>query len=211
MVSDHLDAVDGDDPTSVLAQATGDAGNERVAASEAGELGAGRLGDDCEFGARHDRRERAVDVEEEGRPVGGVAQRRQQGLGLHASYNKGVALAVRRWPSFVAIGVAAGFFSALFGVGGGVVVVPALIMAARFGGRTATGTSLAAIAVTAFFGVASFAVLGEVHWAYAAMVGIPAMVGTVLGTTLQQRVSSRLLVLLFAAFLVAVAVRLFLE
>ena len=56
--------------------------------------------------------------------------------------------------TFVAIGVAAGFFSALFGVGGGVIVVPLLVLVARFETRVATGTSLAVIGVTALFGVA---------------------------------------------------------
>ncbi|MDQ4048516.1 MAG: sulfite exporter TauE/SafE family protein [Actinomycetota bacterium] len=106
------------------------------------------------------------------------------------------------------IGVAGGFLSALFGVGGGIVVVPLLILLAGFEGKPATGTSLAAIAVTAAFGVVAFVVLDEVRWHEAALVGLPATLGTLAGTWLQQRVSSRLLVLLFAAFLVAVAARL---
>jgi uncharacterized protein len=106
------------------------------------------------------------------------------------------------------IGVAAGFFSALFGVGGGVIVVPLLILLARFPERAATGTSLAVIGFTAVFGVVSFGALGEVAWPEAAMIGLPAMVGTLAGTWLQQRISSRLLVLGFAAFIVAAAVRL---
>jgi uncharacterized membrane protein YfcA len=109
------------------------------------------------------------------------------------------------------IGLAAGFFSALFGVGGGIVVVPLLIMLLAFDGKVATGTSLAAIGLTAVFGVASFTALGEVDWAKAALVGVPAMGGAVAGTWLQQRLSSRRLVVLFAGFLVAIAVRLLLE
>jgi uncharacterized membrane protein YfcA len=108
----------------------------------------------------------------------------------------------------VVIGLAGGFLSALFGVGGGIVVVPLLVLLAGFGPKPATGTSLAAIGLTAAFGVAGFAVLGEIEWAEAAVVGLPAMAGTVLGTWAQQRISSRLLVYLFAAFMVAVAVRL---
>ena len=106
------------------------------------------------------------------------------------------------------IGVAAGFFSALFGVGGGVIVVPLLILLAGFSERLATGTSLAVIGFTALFGVVSFGALGEVAWPEAAMVGLPAVVGTFAGTWLQQRIPSRTLALGFAAFLVAVAVRL---
>ena len=109
---------------------------------------------------------------------------------------------------YVGIGLAAGFFSALFGVGGGAVVVPMLISLAHFEPRAAAGTSLAAIGITALFGVSAFAALGEVDWWHAVLIGLPALVGAGLGTWLQQRVPSDTLVLLFAAFLVAIAVEL---
>jgi uncharacterized membrane protein YfcA len=112
-----------------------------------------------------------------------------------------------RW-TLVGIGVAAGVFSALFGVGGGIIIVPLLVLLAGYGTREATGTSLAVIGVTAVFGVLVFGVLGKVEWNDAALVGLPAMAGALAGTWLQQRVSSRLLTLLFAVFLVAIAVRL---
>jgi uncharacterized membrane protein YfcA len=122
-----------------------------------------------------------------------------------------VALASRPFLTYVGIGLAAGVFSALFGVGGGGVVVPLLILFAHLDSKVATGTSLAAIGLTALFGVASFSILGEVEWGYAALVGVPAVLGVLAGTWAQQRVSSRLLTALFAAFLVVIAVRLFLE
>jgi len=106
------------------------------------------------------------------------------------------------------IGLVAGFFGALFGVGGGIVVVPLLVLAAGLDPKEATGTSLAVIVLTAAFGVAAFAATYEMHWREAAVVGVPALAGTVAGTWLQQRASSRALVLLFAIFLLAVAVRL---
>jgi uncharacterized protein len=112
---------------------------------------------------------------------------------------------------FIGIGIAAGFFSALFGVGGGTVIVPLLILLAGFAAADATATSLAAIGLTAFFGMIAFGILGEVNWGYAALVGVPAMAGTFGGTWLQRRVSSRLLVGLFSVLLFAIAVRLFLE
>ena len=112
--------------------------------------------------------------------------------------------------AFAGIGLAGGFFSALFGVGGGIVVVPLLILAAGFESRRATGTSLAAIAFTAAFGAAAFAALDEVEWAEAVVVGLPAMAGSFAGTWMQQRVPPPRLVILFAAFLVVVAARLFL-
>jgi uncharacterized protein len=111
----------------------------------------------------------------------------------------------------VAIGLAAGFLSALFGVGGGIVVVPLLVLLLAFEPKLATGTSLAAIGITAAFGVLSFTALGEVSWRDAALVGLPAVAGALAGTWLQRAVSSRLLTLLFAVFIVAVAIVLVLE
>jgi uncharacterized protein len=108
----------------------------------------------------------------------------------------------------VAIGLAAGLFSALFGVGGGFVVVPLLILVAGFRPRPATATSLAAIGLIALAGVASYAARGDVKPGAAAIVGLPAALGAVAGTAVQQRLSIRALSLAFAGVLVAVAVRL---
>jgi uncharacterized membrane protein YfcA len=105
------------------------------------------------------------------------------------------------------IGLVAGFFSALFGVGGGVVIVPLLLFAAGFELRTATATSLGAIAITAAAGVVTYAVHGDVEPVYAALVGVPATLGVFGGTALQQRLPVRTLSYLFALLLVAVAVR----
>jgi uncharacterized membrane protein YfcA len=122
-----------------------------------------------------------------------------------------VPRALRSRTVYASIGLAAGFFSALFGVGGGIVVVPLLVLLAGLGAAEATATSLAAIGITAAFGMISFGLLGEVSWVDAAVVGIPAMAGTFLGTALQRRVSSRFLIAVFGLLLVGIAVRLFLE
>jgi uncharacterized protein len=106
----------------------------------------------------------------------------------------------------VGIGLVAGLFSALFGVGGGIVAVPLLIMAARFGEREATATSLGAIGITALAGTIVYAALGHVEPGYAALVGLPAAVGATAGTALQQRLSGRALTYAFAALLVVVGV-----
>ena len=110
----------------------------------------------------------------------------------------------------VFIGLAAGFFSALLGVGGGLVIVPLLILAAGFAERSAAATSLAAIGITALAGVATYAALGRVHVTEAAAVGLPAALGALAGTALQQRVPRRAFSLLFAAFLVIIALNLLL-
>jgi uncharacterized membrane protein YfcA len=108
----------------------------------------------------------------------------------------------------VLIGLAAGFFSALFGVGGGVLVVPLLMLALGYQVRPATGTSLAAIGIIALVGTIAYGVRGEVEPGYAALVGLPAAAGALAGAALQQRVASRTLVYAFAVLLVGVAVAL---
>jgi len=106
----------------------------------------------------------------------------------------------------VLIGLVAGLFSSLFGVGGGIVIVPLLIMVAAFGTREAAATSLGAIVITALAGVTLYALRGKVDVGYAALVGIPAMGGAILGTTAQQRLSGRNLTVAFAVLLAAVGV-----
>jgi uncharacterized membrane protein YfcA len=108
----------------------------------------------------------------------------------------------------VVIGLAAGVFSALFGVGGGIVVVPMLILAAGFSPRPATATSLVAIGIIASAGALSYGVVGEVEPGPAALVGLPGAVGAVAGAALQQRLATRTLSLAFAALLAALGVRL---
>jgi uncharacterized membrane protein YfcA len=106
----------------------------------------------------------------------------------------------------VAIGLAAGFFSALFGVGGGIIVVPLLLLTTDFPERHAMGTSLAAIGLIALVGAVSYGFHGEVHPLDAALLGVPAAFGAVAGARLQQRLATRTLTLGFAALLVAVGV-----
>lgn len=111
----------------------------------------------------------------------------------------------------VLIGLLAGFFSALFGVGGGTVIVPLLLLVCGWGARSATATSLASIGITAVSGVIAYAIHGDVRVAYAALVGFPAAASVAGATALQQRVRGRTLELLFAAFLLGVAVWLFVK
>lgn len=108
----------------------------------------------------------------------------------------------------IAIGAVAGFFGALFGVGGGVLIVPLLILLERFDERKATATSLAAIGVTALAASITYGLHGEVKPGAAALVGLPAAVGAFVGASLQQRLRTRTISLLFSLLLALVAVRL---
>lgn len=105
----------------------------------------------------------------------------------------------------VAVGVAAGVFSGLFGVGGGSVIIPFLILALGYDERLAMGTSLAAIALMAAVGAATQAAYGNVHVVKGLVLGVPAIAGALAGTWLQQRLGRRVITLLFCGLLVAVA------
>jgi uncharacterized membrane protein YfcA len=118
------------------------------------------------------------------------------------------AIPERRSIRLAVIGLAAGVFSGLFGVGGGTVMVPLLVLWLAYGEREATGTSLAAIVVIAAAAVVVHALYGNVRVAEALSVGLPAVAGVVAGTALQQRVPQRAVSLLFAVVLVAAAVEL---
>ena len=104
------------------------------------------------------------------------------------------------------IATAAGAFSGLFGVGGGTVMVPLLILWVGYGEREATGTSLAAIPLIALLGAALQGVEGNVDVVNGLLVGLPAVGGVVAGAALQQRVSVRAVAAFFALLLVLSAV-----
>ena len=112
----------------------------------------------------------------------------------------------RRTLRLAAIGSAAGLYSGLFGVGGGSIVVPLLVLWLGYDERRATGTSLAAIVIIAAMAVAVHGAYGNVHVAEGVLVGVPAVGGVLAGTWLQQRISSRAISFIFAAILVGVAV-----
>jgi uncharacterized membrane protein YfcA len=107
-----------------------------------------------------------------------------------------------------AIGTAAGVFSGLFGVGGGTVIVPLLVLWLGYGERLATGTSLMAIIVIAVLAAAGHAFYGNVEVVEALLLSVPAVLGVILGTAAQQRLSERLISGAFAVLLFAVAVEL---
>jgi uncharacterized membrane protein YfcA len=113
---------------------------------------------------------------------------------------------MRRIGQLAAIGTAAGVFSGLFGVGGGTVIVPLLVLWLGFGERLATGTSLAAIVLIALTGAVLQGVgYGTLHVGDGLLVGLPACAGVVAGTAVQQRVPQEKLSLIFAGLLVVVA------
>jgi hypothetical protein len=117
----------------------------------------------------------------------------------------------QRTLQLMAIGTAAGLFSGLFGVGGGTVIVPLLVLWLGYGERQATGTSLAAIVFIAAFATAVQAAYGNVRFLDGLLIGVPAVGGVLIGTWLQRRLATRSIALLFAVVLVAAALELLLE
>ena len=109
------------------------------------------------------------------------------------------------------IGTLAGVFSGLFGVGGGTVIVPLLILWLGYEERMATATSLAAIIFIAAYAAATQGLYGNVNVLDAAAVGIPAVAGVLGGAWLAQRLQGRTISLLFAAVLLGSAVELVLR
>jgi uncharacterized membrane protein YfcA len=118
-------------------------------------------------------------------------------------------MAAERTVRLAAIGTFAGVFSGLFGVGGGTVIVPLLILWFGYDERLATGTSLAAIVLIGLLGaIAQGGIYGNVHLGTGIWLSIPAVAGVIAGTSLQQRISQQAVSLLLAALLVVVAIEL---
>ena len=109
------------------------------------------------------------------------------------------------------IGTLAGLFSGLFGVGGGTVIVPLLMLWLAYEERSATATSLAAIAMIATFAAAVQGLYGNVRLGDAALVGVPAVGGVLIGSWLAQRVPGRAIARRVAAVLVGSAIELVLR
>lgn len=104
-----------------------------------------------------------------------------------------------------AIATAAGAFSGLFGVGGGTIIVPLLVLWLGYGHREATGTSLAAIAVIGAMAAAVHAAYGNVDLGKGVLVAAPAIAGVLAGTALQQRIPERAVAAGFVVLLLASA------
>src|SRR4051812_4146310 len=98
-----------------------------------------------------------------------------------------------------AIGTLAGAFSGVFGVGGGTITAPLLIFWFGYGERLAPGPSLAAIVIIGLLGaLAQGGIYGNVHVLPGLLLSIPAVIGVVFGTALQQRISQEAVSLIFA-------------
>jgi uncharacterized membrane protein YfcA len=104
------------------------------------------------------------------------------------------------------IGLGGGFFSGLLGVGGGVVMVPLLVLIGKRSQREAHAISLGAIVPIGIAGVLTFGAAGEVRVPEAIALTAGALLGAQVGARALARAPERTLKLVFGCFLLAVAV-----
>ena len=113
---------------------------------------------------------------------------------------------LRRSPvAIVAIGAGAGLLSGLFGVGGGLLMVPALVLLAGLAQHRAHATSLAAIVPIALVGALVFGRAESVDLVAAAVLAAASLLGVQAGARVMGRISGDRLALLFAGFVAVVA------
>jgi uncharacterized protein len=115
------------------------------------------------------------------------------------------AAAVPRW-KFIIIGLAAGLLSGGFGIGGGIVMVP-LLVAVGLDRHRAHATSLASIFPIAAAGAVTFALSGEVNLGLGVLVGVGGIIGSIVGASLMNRLSTRSLSIFFGLVLLAAGIR----
>jgi uncharacterized membrane protein YfcA len=107
-----------------------------------------------------------------------------------------------RWLRLAVIATLAGAFSGLFGVGGGTIIVPLLVLWLGYEAKEATGTSLTAIVVIGVLAAVGHALYGNVDLEKGLLISLPALAGVVAGTALQQRISERAVAGAFVVLLV---------
>ncbi|MGO3834187.1 MAG: sulfite exporter TauE/SafE family protein [Microbacteriaceae bacterium] len=111
-------------------------------------------------------------------------------------------------PLLIVLGAITGLLSGLFGIGGGVVLVPMLVLFLGFQQRLAAGTSVAAILPAAIIGGISYGVQGNVDWLAAVLLAVGIVIGAQVGSYLLSRVPTGFLRWLFMIFLLGVVVSL---
>lgn len=117
-----------------------------------------------------------------------------------------VAMTTRTVAAMIVIGLIAGFMGGYVGVGGGFIMVPLFISVLGISMREASGTSLVAVCILAVPGVIEQALLGNVHVSVGLAIAVGSMPGSILGASLVKRIPESALRLLFASFLLVVAV-----
>jgi uncharacterized membrane protein YfcA len=114
--------------------------------------------------------------------------------------------------TLILIGLAAGVLSGLFGIGGGVLIVPALMYFADMPIKTATGTSLGSLLLpVGLLGALAYHRAGNLDPKASVLVAVGLFFGVFVGARITQELQPALLQRLFALFLLAMAVRLWIK
>jgi uncharacterized membrane protein YfcA len=109
---------------------------------------------------------------------------------------------------YLAIGLGAGLLSGLFGIGGGIIIVPALMLAGRMQPSTATGTSLGALLLpVGALGAWQYYKNGHLDVRASLLIALGIFVGAYLGAVGMQRLDPIMAKRAFALFLVVVSIR----
>jgi hypothetical protein len=108
------------------------------------------------------------------------------------------------------VGLVSGVTSGLFGVGGGVIMVPAMVLLLKCDMKLAVATSLAVIVPTALASSVLNHTFGRIDWRLAAAMVVPAIVGGLASTWFKEQVPSEVLKRVFGGFLIVVGARLLL-
>lgn len=108
----------------------------------------------------------------------------------------------------LAIGLAAGVLSGMFGIGGGLIIVPALLLILKMEQFQALGTSLAAlIPPVGLLGAAEYYRNGHINMKYAGLIALGLFVGAYFGARITLGMSPEVVRKLYAVFLLVVAAR----
>jgi len=113
-------------------------------------------------------------------------------------------------PLLIVVGIIAGFFSGLLGIGGGFLNTPILIVAVGLPPKLAVGTSLFMILITAFFGTIEHAYLGHIHYELSLIIAVGMTIGAYAGTIILEKVpEEKIKKYLFLAMFVAAVLTFF--
>ena len=108
--------------------------------------------------------------------------------------------------SLILIGILAGVLSGLVGVGGGIIMVPLLVMLFGFNQHQAQGTSLAVLAVpVTAVAVFNYYKEGQINIKYAAIIAVFFVVGSVFGSKFALTLDQKMLKKIFAVVLLVIA------
>jgi len=113
----------------------------------------------------------------------------------------------RRWLPYVGAGTAAGVLSGLFGIGGGLIIVPMLVFLFHYRQKLAQGTSLAAIVVIALAAAVPYVLQVHVDWLAAALIVVGGVTGSIIGSAIANRLDDDWLRAIFVVVALASAVK----